>query len=228
MTMVREWPGKWNWEALDTQGEVLGLQAIYRFAQVEDAGLHPRRTLKNLDLATFFVLRREFFEQESFRKDGTRPFAALDLLSADLDERLKPLCRHDVESVLWCIWWYCVPCWEWDAPSSSQAGVIKEGWLKKETRFPTALSSLRNDSGFLFRAVKRAFFKGQSRFYEEALEEEGDSDTDLTTGHRSPYATQEELIKFFNIKCPCPVEGNEWEWQTFWVGKTAVSAEGHA
>ncbi|KAF5311632.1 hypothetical protein D9611_009448 [Ephemerocybe angulata] len=61
---------------------------------------------------------------------GTKPFMAMDLLNRAGKHSSERLLRHDIESTLWSLAWYCCRKWEWNTGTYCDVFESKTDWLR--------------------------------------------------------------------------------------------------
>lgn len=61
---------------------------------------------------------------------GTRPFIALDI-GKDPSKRVPRVFRHDLESTLWCMLWYCQTQPQWLEGSFQEIRGAKQEWVQE-------------------------------------------------------------------------------------------------
>ncbi|KAH6904258.1 hypothetical protein BKA70DRAFT_1226910 [Coprinopsis sp. MPI-PUGE-AT-0042] len=85
---------------------------------------------------------------------GTRPFIALDL-GRTPETRLERKYHHDLESLLWCMVWYCQEQPEWTTGSFRDILGAKSAWMRL-TDFSTVPSDIREGASGLWDPITKA------------------------------------------------------------------------
>jgi Fungal protein kinase len=143
-----------------------------------------------------------------FQHIGTRPFMALDIgIDIDPDFVIHRVFRHDLESVLWCIVWYCHPQREWLVDSWGMVAGAKRAWaLRSNILKPPR--HLRKGTTELWKCAVQAVNKWLP----------ADLNADGVPG------TDQDWLNIIHTYIPCPEELGT-DWMTFRVPPERIRPE---
>ena len=160
--------------------------------------------LNDFDFAATMVPGSLSPNQPGFEKVGTRPFMAVDLIQKELKRGF----RHDLESAIWAMIWYCQKQSEWLDPSMNlrQTGQAKFVWADSTYRNKTrsAPESIRHGAEHLWRPLIELIWHWLDSFH-LAREE----------------PTDREVLDMVNRHIPCPKD-LDTSWMNFRVQRSRL------
>ncbi|TFK20505.1 hypothetical protein FA15DRAFT_123242 [Coprinopsis marcescibilis] len=165
---------------------------------------HRVMVLNDYDLAAIMAEGEKSPSKKGYERTGTKPFMALDLLYSS-DGSVFRLYRHDLESILWCIAWYCKEEKTWTEGSHDQVAKEKGFWLLKvnPARPP---DGIRPGAEVFWRPVIKTF----KTWINDMAPIDGKADH-----------TDRELLEMIDQYLPRQQEYKTWDWMDFSIHKGA-------
>ena len=108
----------------------------------------PETRLNDFDLAAVMDPGQESTERKGSERIGTKRFMATYLLNIS-NETLCRLYGHDLESIIWCLAWYCKPENTWKNRSFMDIYRFKLSWA--HSNLATPLENIRKGAAALWR-----------------------------------------------------------------------------
>ncbi|KAH6904281.1 hypothetical protein BKA70DRAFT_1297770 [Coprinopsis sp. MPI-PUGE-AT-0042] len=145
-----------------------------------------------------------------FENIGTRPFMAVDVgvdIESAVDPDFKRVFRHDLESALWCIVWYCQPQKRWLINSWGVVVSAKRAWVSHADV---------NNPPHGIRKGCTELWKCSVQAVKEWLRADYNSEVDPKT--------DQEWLDILHAHIPCPDEVGT-DWMTFRVPQDQIRPE---
>ncbi|KAF6747798.1 hypothetical protein DFP72DRAFT_1015907 [Ephemerocybe angulata] len=164
-------------------------------------GGEKRMVLNDFDLAVVLKPGELLPVDEDSTHSGTIPFMPMELLHSGAIQRLP---RHDVESALWCLVWYCDRQWDWNVGTYEEVFAKKLEWMLtlRDNQTPTRIAANHAE---LWKAAAFCLFKA----YLQSLKETIDNDL--------PPRTLKDVLEACEVKFPRKEEYKNWAWMDFVV-----------
>ncbi|TFK17683.1 hypothetical protein FA15DRAFT_675904, partial [Coprinopsis marcescibilis] len=161
--------------------------------------------LNDYDLAVIMAEGEISPSQKGDEITGTSTFMAFDLLFPS-DGSVFRLYRHDLESILWCITWYCKEEKRWTEGWHNEIAGRKALWSMNASAARPP-DGIRPGAEVFWRPVIKTF---RTWINDRMAPIEGTADH-----------TDRELLEMIDQHLPCQEEYKTWEWMDFSIHKGA-------